>query len=80
MINKSILAAAVIASIAFAPFVLAQVMPVPTEKTAGEPAFDAGAQAAPPMINGPQVDPRIIDEHGGSRPGMMGVPQRGSMY
>ena len=65
MINKSILAATVIASIAFAPFVLAQVLPVPTEKTAGEPDFNAGAQAAPRMINGPQVDPRVMDGHGG---------------
>jgi hypothetical protein len=50
MIKNSILAAAVVASMSFAPFVLAQVLSITPEKIESELEVKAGAQGDPRMM------------------------------
>ena len=85
MINRTILSAVAVVSMSFAPFVLAQVLSVPSEAMQDELDVNAGEQNAgeqddPRMMGGPQDHPAMMDERGGGHPGMMGGPQRGLMF
>lgn len=73
------IAAVVVVSLSFAPFVLAHVLSVPPEAM-DELDVNAGAKVDPRVIGGPQDDPPMMDERRGGHPGMMGGPQRGLAF
>lgn len=80
MINKTILAAVVVASMSFAPFVLAQVLSVTPETMEGELDGKAGTQDDPRMMGGPQSDAPMMGGPGGGQPGRSNGPQPQSMF